>query len=222
MSAEELIRVCETGAPEAWEEFVSRFHRSISLTVVRTARIWGEMSAQAVDDLVQETYLKLCTDKCRLLSEFASHHPDAILGYIKTTAANVVHDHFKSLRATKRGSGKPPDSLETAELFAVSKAAGSVEAIEREVLLSEIGHCLHLCSAGPEQERDCMIFWLYYRQGMSAQAIASMPGVGLSAKGVESAIFRMTRLVRRHIVELRVANTRTPLKEKGLGTAESY
>jgi hypothetical protein len=35
---------------------------------------------------------------------------------------------------------------------------------------------------------------------MSAKGIAALPTVGLTAKGVESAIFRLTRLVREQIV----------------------
>jgi RNA polymerase sigma-70 factor (ECF subfamily) len=106
MSAVELIHACaESNDGAAWEEFVARFHRAVSLSIIRTAYQWGAIPQQVVDDLVQETYLKLCTDKCRLLRAFALRHPEALLGYIKTIAVNVAHDHFKSLHSRKRGSG---------------------------------------------------------------------------------------------------------------------
>ena len=71
---------------------------------------------QVVDDLVQETYLKLCADKCRLLLRlFAIQHPEAVPGYIKTIAINVAHDHFKSLHSQKRGSGETAQLLEDFE-----------------------------------------------------------------------------------------------------------
>src|SRR5437667_159549 len=44
--------------------------------------------------------------------------------------------------------------------------------------------------------RSRLIFWLYYRSGLSASAIASIPNIGLTTKGVESALLRLTRLVR--------------------------
>lgn len=78
MSGEELIRTCaESNDGAAWQEFVIRFHRSISLSVLRIVYLWGGIPQQIVDDLVQETYLKLCADKCRLLRDFAVQHPDA-------------------------------------------------------------------------------------------------------------------------------------------------
>ena len=105
-SEEQLIRACaDSNDGTAWEEFVSRFHRPISLSIVRVAHQWGTLPQQVVDDLVQDTYLKLCADKCRLLQEFAGQHPDAVLGYVKTIAVNLARDHFKALHSQKRGSG---------------------------------------------------------------------------------------------------------------------
>ncbi len=198
-----------------WAEFVSRFHRPITLSVVRTVHLWGRDPREVVEDLVQETYLKLCADGCRLLNKFALEHPEAITGYVKTIAVNVVQDHFKALTSQKRGSGDVPDSVDKMDPRAGSETTGGQGAMEREVLLKQIDKCLDKCSEGSDQERDRMIFWLYYQQGMSAQAIATLPTVGLTAKGVESAIFRLTRLVREQIVGLRAQpSPQTPIDEK--------
>src|SRR6202021_3163202 len=143
MSAEELICACaELGDGAAWQEFVCRFHRPVSLSIVRTAYQWGEISQQVVDDLVQDTYLKLCADKCRRLRDFAVQHPDAVLGYIKTIAVNVVHDHFKSIHSQKRGSGATAQLQEDFDPQAQSGSLGGQAAIERQVLLKEIDRCL--------------------------------------------------------------------------------
>ncbi len=224
MSAEELIHACaESNDGAAWEEFVARFHRPISLSILRIAYQWGKRPQQVVDDLVQETYLKLCSDKCRLLRNFAVQHPEAILGYIKTIAINVSHDHFKSRHSQKRGSGETAQLLEDIEPPAQSGDTGGQAAMEREVLLKEIDHCLEACSEGPDKERDRLIFWLYYQQGMSAKAIAALPTVGLTAKGVESAIFRLTRLIREEVVGSRSQTSVSPQPgEKGFRRAESY
>lgn len=224
MSVEDLIRLCAEGTgADAWEEFVSRFHRVISLSAIRVARQWGEVSHQLLDDLVQEAYLKLCAGKCRLLQDFALRHPEAIAGYIKTVAANAAHDYFKSARSLKRGAGKVQDSVDDVDPSAGRKSRGSPEAMERAILLKEINQCLDSCSVGPEGERDCLMFWLYYRQGISARAIAALPGVGLSAKGVESAILRMTRLIRQQLVEIRAAGRRGQQPgQKGFRPAQSY
>jgi RNA polymerase sigma-70 factor, ECF subfamily len=223
-SAEELIRACaESNDPKVWNEFVARFHRPISLSILRVTSQWGAIPRYTVDDLVQETYLKLCVDRCNLLREFASRHPDSIVGYIKAIAVNVARDYIKSIYSKKRGAGQETRALEDAENPADSNAQGSPAAIEQEVLLKQLEDCVASCSEGPDQERDRLIFWLYYRQGMSAKAIADLPSVGLSAKGVESAIFRLTRLVREQVVGLQHQSGTDPAEgAKGFRPAESY
>lgn len=223
-SEEQLIRACaHSNDGTAWEEFVSRFHRPISLSIVRVAHQWGTLPQQVVDDLVQDTYLKLCADKCRLLQEFAGQHPDAVLGYVKTIAVNLARDHFKALHSQKRGSAVTGQLLEDVEPPAPSADLGGQAAIEHRVLLKEIDDCLETCSEGSDKERDRLIFWLYYQQGMSAKDIAALPTVGLGAKGVESAIFRLTRLVRQELTGRRSQSSESPQPgEKGFRPAESY
>jgi len=201
MSPEELVRACaESNDGSAWEEFVSRFHRPISLSVLRVAHQWGDSSARLVDDLTQETYLKLCANKCCRLLDFATLHPEATVGYIKTIAANVARDYFKSQTSEKRGAGKTKQPLDDLDPMPGTALRDTPEEVERQVLLAEVEQLVAKCSSGPEQSRDQMIFWLHYRQGMSATSIANLPTVGLTSKGVESAILRLTRLVREQLV----------------------
>ena len=204
ISVEQLIRACaESNDPDAWREFVARFNRPISLSIIRTAYRWGEILQDVVDDLVQETYLKLCADKCRRLREFAEKHPESVVGYVKTIAVNVTHDHFKSVHSQKRGSGEISQPIEGLEPQSHGGSLGNQDAMEREILLREVERCLETRSKGPDRERDRLIFWLYYQQGIAAKAIATLPTIGLTAKGVESIILRLTRLVREHMVDMR-------------------
>jgi len=210
-SAEELIRACaESSDGPAWEEFVVRFHRPISLSILRIAYQWGSIAQQVVGDLVQETYLKLCADKCRLLREFSVQHPDAVLGYIKTIAINVAHDHFKALHSQKRGEGETSQLPEDVEPQAQGGSFGGPDAMERQVLLKQIDDRLQSCAAGPNQERDCLIFRFYYLQGMSAKAIAALATISLTAKGVEAVILRLIRCVREQIVGAGTQNSAEP------------
>src|ERR1700761_9745085 len=104
VSANELARICtESGDEDAWREFVHRFQRPIALAVLRTARCWGVHSSALLDDLVQETFLRLCADDCRLLRNFVPREPDSIIGYLKVLAANVAHDKLRNEKALKRG-----------------------------------------------------------------------------------------------------------------------
>jgi RNA polymerase sigma factor (sigma-70 family) len=197
LSAEQLILACmQTGDAAAWEEFVRRFHRLIATVAFRVARRWDNSSPQLVDDLVQETYLKLCADNFRILRSFKSQHPDAFYGYLKVVTANLVQDHFKAAHSGKRGSGKVEVAVDPQ---ITSAAVATAKSSERNILLQQVDGLLSRLAVGQHPERDRRVFWLYYRVGLTANAIASLPAIGLSTKGVESTILRLTRLLRQEL-----------------------
>jgi len=203
LSLKDVVCLCAGSRDdEAWEEFVSRVGRTISLTIMRTASLCGEPSRSLVDDLVQATYLKLWADGCRLLQEFAIQHPEAVLGYLKRTAANVTRDYFKHVHSQSSGGDKPHVSTSDVDPEAGNEGHGSQKKIALGVFLKEIDEHLKHCLTGPDQERDRTIFWLYFRQGMSAKEIASLPTIGLAAKGVGSVIERLKCCIREQILEI--------------------
>jgi RNA polymerase sigma-70 factor, ECF subfamily len=201
LSVEELVRACaESGNAEAWEEFVRRFRPLIGSVVRRIARRYGESSDTLVDDLIQETYLKVCANHCRLLRDFEPRYPDAFFGMLKVTAANTGYDYFRAWRSPKRWSGTPESELSEVDAFVPdSRSTGAVH-IEREILLSEIDDILSGISS-PTAGRDREIFWLHYRQGFTAKAIAAIPCYKLTTKGVESILYRLTCYVRSRLAE---------------------
>ena len=209
LSPDALIQVCINGEAAAWEEFMRRYHRLIAGVVFRTTQKWAESSPATIDDLIQEIYLKLCADDYRLLRAYHPKHPDAIYGYLKVIAANVVHDRLKALHSEKRGGDQIVGDLTTLEnrsAGAGAGASGNEQAMEREILLREIDAHLNASLSGDTADRDRTIFWLYYRQGFTTKAIALLPAIGLTMKGVESTIFRLTKLVRRRMVETQFVN----------------
>ena len=176
LSLKDVVCLCaESGNDEAWEEFVSRVGRPISLTIMRTASRWGEPSRSLVEDLIQATYLKLWEGGCRLLRDFAIQRPEAILGYLKKTAANAAHDYFKHGHSQSSGGDEPHVSTSEVDPEAGKQVHGSQEKIAFEVFLNEIDEHLKCCLTGADQERDRMIFWLYFRQAMSTKEIVSLP-----------------------------------------------
>ena len=56
---------------------------------------------------------------------------------------------------------RDPEAAETAH--------GSQETIASEFFLNEIDEHLKYCLTGADQERNRMILWLYFRQGMSTK-----------------------------------------------------
>jgi RNA polymerase sigma-70 factor (ECF subfamily) len=198
--ADEFALHCFRGADElAWAEFIKRFHPLIASVVIRVARHWGESTPQAIEDLVQETYLKLCTAGLHGFRSITPNHPEAIYGYIKVFTANLVQDHFKVSRAQKRGGGAETTSFDEGSWEIDQQKSERPEILlERKLLLQKVAACL-AATSGANSKRDQRIFWLYYRVGLSARVIATLPTINLSTKGVESTILRLTRMVRQQL-----------------------
>ena len=176
--------------------------KSISLSVLRTASLWGEPSRSVVEDLIQVTYLKLWEDNCRLLRDFAIQNPDGILGYLKKVAANATHDYFRHGRSQSAGGSQAHVSTSDVDVEAGKEVHGSQDRIAFEILLKQIDEYLKRHLTGADQERDRTIFWLYFRQGMSAKEIASLPTIGLGTKGVGSVIERLKHCIREQILQV--------------------
>lgn len=222
LAPEELLSAClGTRDENAWCEFVRRFHPLISRVVLRTARQWGETAVEAIDDLIQETYLKLCAIGPDLSQRFVPSHPDAIYGYIKVFAANLVHDHFKAAHSQKRAPGSPAVSLEEEGPNRTPPSYISASAMDRNLLIQEVDKCLQAVSTGPDADRNRRIFWLYYRTGLTASAIATLPAIGLTTKGVESTLLRLTKQVRQRLVSAKCHRNAPEIRSEGIRPAES-
>ena len=201
LSLTEVICLCaDEGSDEAWQEFIARVGKPISLTIMRTASRWGQPSRSLVEDLVQVTYLKLWEGGCRLLQDFAIQRPDAVLGYLKKTAANATHDYFKHGHSQSSGGCEHHVSTSDVDPRAGDQVHGSEQKITFGIFLDEIDAYVKRCSATRDRERDRMIFWLYFRQGMSTREIASLPTIGLGTKGVGSVIERLKHGIREQIL----------------------
>ena len=200
LSPTELVKACAGSKDDrAWAEFIRRFHVVIAAAVLRTARHWGEPSPSQLDDLIQDTYLKLCENDGRLLRSFQPRHENSIYGFLKVVAANVVHDHFKSALAAKRGASQT-DAI-TAKIQIDSKMAGtdSFDAMSRGIQLDQVDRVLRQVTTGKGQERKCTIFWLRHRHGLTASEIAAIPSIGLTTEGVESVLLRLAIMIRGHL-----------------------
>jgi RNA polymerase sigma-70 factor (ECF subfamily) len=146
-----------------------------------------------IDDLTQDTYVKICANNFKALRTFDFRHENALFGFLKVMAANVAEDYIRSSHSQKRGQGRDDEDFDQTGSAGPSS---SPEPIERKILMNEIKKCLQEHSADPNFARDYAIFWLYYRQGLTAKEIADLPSIGLTVKGVESTLLRLTRMLR--------------------------
>ncbi|SRR5258708_16020672 len=219
LSCDELVSACaESGNADAWQEFVRRFENLIGLVACRVARRYGENSSSVIQDLVQETYARICADNCRRLRNFNSYHQDSFFGMLKVTAANVAHDYFRARNSIKRGSGKVNSELDAPAVFSPDPHSFGPYDIERQILLQEIDR--FLISISPDG-RDREIFWLHYRQGFTANAIADMGVYGLTSKGIESILHRLRSQVRGWLSD-RAASTKTRSGAEGIRKEKAF
>lgn len=180
-----------------WTEFIRRSHPIIAGTIFKTALRWNKSNHGLIDDLVQETYMKLCLNDFRALRQFIFHHENSVYGFLKVVASNVVRDHFRAISSGIRGGGADHIPLEC--VLATANAGNSQRSSEQQTLLESIDKCLRTSADRFSSARDQVIFWLYYREGLSAREISQLPWTKLSAKGVESVICRLVLLVKQKL-----------------------
>ena len=182
----------------------------IALAARRVCAIWGDQSKTTISEIVQDTFLKICEEDRRILREFEDRGEDSFLKLLRVITASVSTDYFRRTRAEKRGGRNPAVSLEphiSADDVSDGQAAA---AVERVTLIAQLDRML-LRQPSLVSQRDRALFWLYYRQGLTAEAISQIPAIGLSAKGVESALARLTRFLRETILN---GNVVGPLPQK--------
>ena len=210
----ELARACAHSADTAeWGEFLGRCAPVAALVAARVARIWqGTASSAVVDDIVQEVFVKLCEQERRILREFKPKGDDSFLALLRVITSSVANDYFRRQYSEKRG-GKVVTMLLDEEPSSMVAAHNDQDA-QRAVLFNELDRKLRSAS-GATAERDRALFWLYYLQGLTADEIASLPGLELSAKGVESALRRVTAWLRKELEPRSTAAQIEPAGEAG-------
>jgi RNA polymerase sigma-70 factor (ECF subfamily) len=220
LSPPELFSTCARGGDAgSWQEFIRRFNPLIARSVLRIAMRYGDSDRSVIDDLIQETYLKICANECRLLQTFTPQSPESAFGFLKVVAASVAQDFFKSRLAEKRAPEATASSVDAISVSPREYPQGALNPAERAVLVDQIDRKLRAIVPARELQRARTVFWLYYRSGLTANAIAAIPAMDLTTKGVESLLFRLTRLVRDNLSNSGVTDADS---KKGFQQAESF
>jgi RNA polymerase sigma-70 factor (ECF subfamily) len=147
-----LIEVGTRGDAAAWLEFINRFHGIIAVTACRAARRWGEAHLQTIDDLIQETYLKLCADRGRILRQCRLEHEDVIPGFLKLVTDSVADDYFRALYAAKRRWNSPSTPRDGSEIKSDTDRAAELMDPERNLPVDRID--LYMRDMPPAETTD--------------------------------------------------------------------
>lgn len=220
LSPPDLFLLCAQGGDAAsWEEFIHRFNPVIGRSILRVAMRYGSPDKALVDDLIQETYLKICSNDCKLLRSFIPQRPESAFGFLKVVAASVAQDFFKSRLTEKRAPEVTATSLDDSSAPSPNSPQNALNHAERAVLVDQIDRQLGTIVPARELLRARTVFWLYYRFGFTASAIAAIPAVDLTTKGVESLLFRLTSLVRKTVCNAKEPDAQN---KKGIQQTESF
>src|SRR5580765_80135 len=185
----DLLHLClGSEDQELWRNFVRRTQPLIASVIINTIRRWQEPSPSLVDDLIQDTFLKLFANERKALRSIKNEYENTIFGYLKVVASNVVRDHF-------RQTENKVEEIELADPVLPPTPDG-LDRVEFARLKDKIQTRLQSLSSSETYQRDEAIFWLYYEQGYTAKEISLLPTIGLTVKGVESTLQRLMRFLR--------------------------
>lgn len=188
-SIRDLLHLCLSSDGEVqWHEFVLRTQPLIASVIINTVRRWKTPFPSLVDDLIQDTYLKLFANDKKALRAIKNEFENTIFGYLKVIASNVVRDHFR----------QPVNKADEIEISDAVLPPGPRDRERLDFLnkKEEIKGILETLSSSDTYDRDLSIFWFFYEQGYTAKEISLLPAVGLTVKGVEAVLFRLARHVR--------------------------
>lgn len=197
----DLAKACaESAQAEEWEELLRRSWPIASMVAARVSRMWmGNVVPSIVDDIVQEVFLKLCEAERRILRDFRPKGEDSFLGLLRVVSLSVANDFFRRQHSAKRGGKVVTVALE--DSASRTAATDSGLSLHKIVLFGEIDRKLR-STPRMVSERDRAMFWMYYLQGLTAEEIAALPAIGLTPKGVESALRRLTTWLRAEMMPL--------------------
>jgi RNA polymerase sigma factor (sigma-70 family) len=179
---DELRDCLSNGASVTWEAFIALAQPVIAAAVFRAIRRWGG-DQSVVDDLIQDTFAKLCAADCRVLRNFRGCDSVSLHAYLRVIATSMTADRFRAERVR-------PSSLDDPESSPPLPDDRPAREIERNLLLDRVEKCL-----SSQEKRHRWIFWLYHRHGWSPQAISELPAVKMGKSGVETLLYRLTRTV---------------------------
>src|SRR6266853_4948964 len=189
ISIRDLLHIClSSDGQEHWRNFVHRTQPLIASVIINTMRRWTEPAPSLVDDLIQETYVKLFANDRKALRSIKNEYENTIFGYLKVVASNVVRDHFRQPK-------NKADEIELSDAVLPAPSDGT-DRLEFAHLKDKVEALLERFSSSETYERDGAIFWCFYEQGYTAKEISLLPNIGLTVKGVEAVLLRLTRFLR--------------------------
>lgn len=91
------LRGCLAGRKTAWDGFVRAAAPVIYAAVLRACKSRGSFQQTDIDDRVQEVFVRILREECRLLRTFDPKRA-SLATWLSIIARTVVHEHFQKKR----------------------------------------------------------------------------------------------------------------------------
>lgn len=213
----DLIKACAKSADnqKAWLEFIRRFDHHIKLSVIRAYRYLiinnlgkEKILKEEIRDLVQEVYIKLVKNNCKLLKNLKPEYNDSIYAYLSLTCASVVKDHFKKLGRLKRKSSMECnnggiDITNEGKLIKKRVSSFISSNVEEKVIAKDIlekaENYYSIFHPKRNNEKRKLIFQLYFMEGLSIKDISRIKGLNVSLANANKIVWKMKREIRNYI-----------------------
>jgi len=214
LSNTSLIKTCAESLEnqKAWLEFLERFDRHIKLSVLRAYRFLSishlkrEIIKEDIRDLVQEVYLRLVKNDCRVLKNFKPKYDKAFYAYLSIICASVVKDFFKKFSRLKRkgymysiderSAISKENKMISKRLLPSFMQTNPEKQVIAKDLLEKVKNYYSSADSKKGDKRKELIFQLYFIHGLSIEDISCIKGLNISLSNANVTIWRMKREIR--------------------------
>ncbi len=214
-----LVRQCmeQPQREMLWQEFIRRFHGHLRAWALQALRTYQQKQIahyrEALDDVVQEVYVRLVQHDCHALRAFKGETEEALFGYLRVITRHVALNRVRENSAKKRpyvtesldaNFNERQHDGRSRHQSTPTAAQASNEELGLLELQDQINHLLDKVLHGPQKYRDKMLFQLCYFDGFTAEEIAEMPAINMNPHAVEVAINRVRHRLSKYSKQLKV------------------
>ncbi len=190
-----LVELCLERNEDAWVELLRRYRGLIAGVAAKTVLRSFRPAANLIQDLVEDTFVRICANEFRALRELEWRHEGALRGLLQVTASTAAQDYLRKFLSPKRDIRKE-ESLDKPGLV-VPVQEKFADKVEQKILLEQLARCLKkVIHSEPDCTRDIAMFLLFYGFRVTAADLSRL--YSLNVKKVENTVARLGRLVRSH------------------------
>jgi RNA polymerase sigma-70 factor (ECF subfamily) len=188
LSERSIASHCADRDAEAWAELVRRYQRPILLIL---SRVLGTASQADLQDLLQETYVRLLERDGEALRNLRGEREGALRSFVLQVALRIALDH---LRSRRRRSSLGASAAEQAPQTGPTPE----ELVRAEERRMRLAHAILQVASGGNTARDLLVLRAHLLSGLSSGEISRLD-VGLSRKGIETLLRRLLERVRERL-----------------------